>query len=520
MHHAIEVDLIVVLRHKGHKDGEKMSTTWKVLEKHLEKSKALEAALTLFSWDSETLAPKASNENTSKFIGILSAEQYHAIMNDEVRSLLVKLEEQENFEKLTNVQQKIIQKLREQFDELEKISPEDYQDYCELESRSYVIWEEAKEKSDFKIFEPTLKKVIEYRKKFAKACAKPGESPYDYLLRQNEECFNQKFLDQFFEELKETIVPLLKKAKEKEATIAKDYNTLYYDPLKQEKFCHFLAEYIGFDFERGVIAESAHPFTTNFHNKDVRITNHFYDHNLESAMFSVIHEGGHALYEMGIRDDISMTMLGTGTSMGMHESQSRLYENIIGRSKSFWKPIYPKLQETFKEQLGEVSLETFVQGINKAMPSLVRTEADELSYTLHIIIRYEIEKELFADEIEVEDLPSIWNQKYEEYLGVTPSNDAEGVLQDVHWAGGMFGYFPSYALGSAIAAQMMAHMKKIMPIDTYLEEGNLAAIREYLDEHVHQYGRLKNTNEILMDMMGEPLSAHYFTDYLKDKFEI
>ena len=226
---------------------------------------------------------------------------------------------------------------------------------------------------------------------------------------------------------------------------------------------------MGFDFTKGVIGESAHPFTTNLHNHDVRISNHFYENNLESAIFSAIHETGHAMYEMGIEDEITLTLIGTGTSMGMHESQSRFWENVIGRSEAFWKPIYPKLQDTFPEQLGEVSLKQFIKGCNKIEPGLIRTDADELSYCLHIMVRYELEKKLISGKCKVKQLEELWADQYEELLGVRPQNAAEGVLQDIHWAGGDLGYFPSYAIGTAVAAQIYYHLKEVMPLEQYLE---------------------------------------------------
>lgn len=235
-------------------------------------------------------------------------------------------------------------------------------------------------------------------------------------------------------------------------------------------------------------------------------------------MFSVIHEGGHALYELGVDDALTLTPVGGGTSMGVHESQSRFYENILGRSEAFWKPLFEKLKENYPEVLPDVDLKDFIRGINKAEPGPIRTEADELTYPLHIIIRYEIEKMLMEDLISVDELPRIWNEKYKEYLGVTPKNDTEGVLQDVHWSGGAFGYFPSYAIGNAVAAQIYAYMHNEVNVKECLEKGNLVPIREYLREHIHCFGSTKNMNELLIAMTGEPLNAEYYTKYLTEKY--
>ena len=495
-----------------------MNTTYETLKVYLDKAQAFNTALSLLYWDNATLAPKEAIQNTAKMIGILSAESFGIIINDEVRELLETLESKDEFETLSDIEKSIVKHLRKSYDQLEKIPPKEYQEYTELLALADSIWQSAKENKDFNEFAPTLKSIVEYSRKFASYRRKDNEDLYDILLQDYEECFNRNSLDKFFDSIKEEIVPLLKKVVAKNHTIDKNYNYQMFDITKQKEFSHYLAEYIGFDFSKGVLAESAHPFTTNLHNHDVRITNHYHKDNLESAIFSVIHESGHGMYEMGIADEITQTLVGGGTSMGMHESQSRLYENIIGRSKEFWTPIYDKLINLFPEELKSVSLDQFIRGINKAEPGLIRTEADELSYTLHVIIRYEIEKMLLSGEIEVEELPRVWNEKYEEYLGITPANDAEGVLQDVHWSGGSFGYFPSYAIGSAMAAQIFHHMKKQMPVEEYLLQGNLTPIKEYLNEHIHQYGMMKNSNEILINLMGEELNAKYFTDYLVSKY--
>jgi carboxypeptidase Taq len=265
------------------------------------------------------------------------------------------------------------------------------------------------------------------------------------------------------------------------------------------------------------MAVSAHPFTTNLHNRDVRITTHYTD-RVDSSLFSVIHEAGHGIYEMGIRDELTLTMAGQGASMGMHESQSRFFENIIGRSRAFWEPVYGKVQSLFPEKLGNVPLDRFVEAVNKVEPGLIRTEADELSYSLHVLIRYEIEKMLIEEDLEVEKLPEIWADKYEEYLGVRPKNPAEGVLQDIHWSQGSFGYFPSYALGSAFGAQIYYHMKKVMDFDGLLQKGEIGTIRAYLREHIHQYGKMKTSREILFNMTGEDFKPEYYVRYLKEKY--
>ncbi|BCN32013.1 carboxypeptidase M32 [Anaeromicropila herbilytica] len=495
-----------------------MSKTFELLQPYLDKDMALNTALTLLSWDMETLAPSGGMDYTAKAVGVLALESFNTLINEDVNSLLTKLETPDEQAGLDEVEKAIVKKLRKNYNDLKVIPAEEFKAYSELQATASNVWAQAKEKNDYNHFAPVLKKLIDFQRKFIGYRYQGEGNRYDVLLDDYEPGFTVEILDKFFNEVKETIIPLVQKVSANKDKVDNSFNYRTYNIEKQKEFCHFMAEYIGFDFNRGVIAESAHPFTTNLHNHDVRITNHFLENNLESAIFSVIHETGHALYEMQIDDRLTQTVLGSGTSMGAHESQSRFFENNIAKSTDFWLPVYPKLQEAFKEELKDVSLEDFIKGINQSTNSLIRTEADELTYCLHILIRYEIEKMMFNNEVEVEELPEIWNKKYEEYLGIRPETDSEGVLQDIHWACGNYGYFASYAIGSAVAAQIYAHMNKVMPVEQYLREGNLTPVREFLKENIHKYGMLKKTNELLKDMMGEELNAKYFTDYLTEKF--
>lgn len=495
-----------------------MGKAFEQLQPYLDKDMALTTALTLLEWDNETLAPADSITNTSKAIGILSQEQFEAIINNDVKNILKELESEEEYDKLSQKEKAIIKQLKRTIRQLEDIPSREYKEYSELSAVAPAIWAKAREHNSYEEFAPTLGKLIEYKKRFAGYRQKKGEELYNILLDDYEEGINMDFLDNFFERVKEEVLPLLREVSKHNDTISKAYNTLSYPVEGQREFCRWISTYIGFDFNRGVLAESAHPFTTNLHNKDVRITTNYHEHNLESSIFSVIHESGHAIYEMGISDKLTQTIAGTGVSMGVHESQSRFFENVVGRSYEFWKPVYSRLVSTFPEQLNSVPLEDFIRGINKAEPGAIRIEADELTYTLHIMIRYEIEKMIFKDEVSLEDLPKVWDDKYEEYLGVRPASAAQGILQDVHWSCGNFGYFPSYAIGNAIAAQLYYHMKSIMPFDKYLLEGDIKPIVEYLKENIHRYGTIKNMKELLTDIMNEELNVDYYIRYLKEKY--
>lgn len=277
---------------------------------------------------------------------------------------------------------------------------------------------------------------------------------------------------------------------------------------------------LGYDFDAGRLDETVHPFEITLNRNDVRVTTKYDEHDFRTAIFGTIHECGHAIYEQNISQEYEGTLLCSGTSMGIHESQSLFYENFVGRNKGFWSRYFTKLKDHSKEQFNDVSLDEYYVAINESKPSLIRIEADELTYCLHIMIRYEIEKGLFNDDISVEELPQIWNEKYEEYLGITPPNDAQGVLQDVHWAGGSFGYFPSYALGYMYAAQIKNAMLKDLPnFDELIETGQFEEIKDWLTYKIHQFGRTKQPLEIMNDVTGEELNAQHLIEYLEEKYQ-
>lgn len=492
-----------------------MNKNFEKLKDYMDKGIALSAAMGLFEWDNETLAPSAAIENTSKIMGILAKENHEALINDEVRELFAGLE---NAEDLTETEKLIVKKMQKEFKKLSAVTAKEYKDYNELTAKSANAWATAKENNDFSGFAPYLEKIIAFNKKTAKNRVEDRTSPYDVLLEDFEEGFTTEVLDKFFGELKEGILPLADKIKEKEDTVRADFLRKSYDIEKQKEFNRFIAEYIGFDFNKGVIAESEHPFTTGWHNNDVRITTHYYENMPESAIFSTIHESGHALYEMNVADKYTLSVLGGGTSMGVHESQSRFMENFIGRSKAFWEPVYPKLQEYFPENLKDISLDDFVKAVNRVEHGFIRTEADELTYSLHIIIRYEIEKQFMEGELDINEIPREWNKKYREYLGITPENVSEGVLQDIHWSQGSIGYFPSYALGNAFAAQFYHKMNEAFDVDEALRAGNIGRVTTWLRENIHQYGATKNATELLRDVTGEELNTKYYIDYLTKKY--
>ncbi|RBP89050.1 carboxypeptidase Taq [Cytobacillus firmus] len=482
---------------------------------YVKKMTAYNEAIGLMYWDMRTGAPKQGLEQRSEVIGMISSEVFKMSTSEEMAAYIAKLSGQEN---LTEVTLKTLEECKKDYDRNKKIPAEEYTEYVILQSKSESIWEDAKSRSDFEMFQPYLEKLVEMNKRFISYWGYGGNK-YNTLLDMYEPGVTVETLDQVFGQLREKIVPLVHQISESQNKPDTSFLFEHFAKDKQRDFSLKVLEQMGYNFKAGRLDETVHPFATGLNPGDVRVTTKYDETDFRTAVFGTIHEGGHALYEQNISPDLVGTPLCSGTSMGIHESQSLFYENFVGRHFSFWKRNYDLLKEYASGQFDDVPIDTFYRAINESKPSLIRIEADELTYPLHIIIRYEIEKGLFNDEIEVKDLPAIWNEKYEQYLGLKPENDGAGILQDVHWAGGSFGYFPSYALGYMYAAQLKNTMLRDLPnYDELLEEGNLLPIKEWFTQNVHQFGKMKKPLEILNDVTGEGLNAQHLIDYLYDKY--
>lgn len=471
-------------------------------------------ALGVVELDAATAAPSGSWEGRGVTTGILSEVMHHLIADPQNGELLAYL--QAHADQLDAVQLREVEVLNRNFQQMNRIPADEFVAFNVLKNEAQASWEKAKNSNDFSIFKPYLEKVVEYQKKFA-GYYNASIPAYDALLNEYEEGMTMDVLDAFFAELRSTIIPLVEKIRAQEPKNHPFVQRSYPAGI-QRKFADFLMESMHLDRNHCAIAESEHPFTVNFNNKDVRITTHYYENNFLSSMFSVIHEGGHALYELGADDKFNHTLLYGGVSMGIHESQSRFYENLIGRSKAFAAYVLPKLQELFPEQMADVDLDTFYRSINHVQPSQIRIEADELTYCLHIMVRYELEKQLISGTLAVKDVPTAWNRLYEEYLGVPVPDDAAGCLQDIHWSCGDLGYFPSYALGSAYGAQMLSVMQQELGnVYTDVEQGNLSRITGWLRQHIHQHASFKKPGQLFEDACGK-FDAKYYTDYLTEKY--
>ena len=464
--------------------------------------------------DATTAAPSDTWEGRGRTMEVMSQVTYDLLANPENGELLSYLEAHSS--ELDAQARREIEVVHKNYDQIHRIPAEEYVAYSVLINDAESVWHRAKLADDFDAFAPYLEKITECNRKFA-GYFHPEMEPYDALLNEYEEGMNTGTLDAFFAQLRETIVPLIAKI-QKAPQIDDAFLYRRYPVETQRKLSDYLMAVMGIDRAHCGIAETEHPYTTNFNNKDVRITTHYYENNLVSSMFSVIHEGGHALYELGADDCYNYTALSGGVSMGIHESQSRFYENIIGRSPAFVHAVLPKLKELFPIQLEDVDEDKFYRAINKAEPSLIRTEADELTYCLHIMVRYEIEKQLIAGTLEVKDVPAEWKRLYKEYLGVDVPSDREGCLQDSHWSGGSIGYFPSYALGSAYGAQMLSKMQEeIGDIWGDVAKGDLSKVTDWLRSHIHRYASFKKPGELFESVCGK-FDAKYYTDYLTEKY--
>jgi carboxypeptidase Taq len=463
--------------------------------------------------DSVTVAPTDSNEGRSRALGVLAEAGYNIFICDDTGELLKFLSG--HMDELTDIERKEVFELSRDYERQRKIPVKDYVDYQVLLNDAQEVWHKAKAKSDFNMFAPYLEKIVDYNRRIA-AIYDSSKPAYDVLLDQYERGADMKMLDKFFAELKSTVVPLLKRVSEAKAPES-GFLDKHCPKAQQEKLSDYLMELMGLTKDHCVLGETEHPFTSEFNNKDVRITTHYFENAVASSMYSVIHEGGHALYELGVADDLQYTCLSSGTSMGIHESQSRFYENIIGRSRPFINAIFPKLCELFPEQLSGVTPDEFYRAVNKAEPSLIRTEADELTYSLHVMVRYEIEKGLIDGSLNVRDVPEKWNSLYKEYLGIDVPSDKEGCLQDSHWSGGGIGYFPSYSLGSAYGAQMLHFMERDVPdLWEKVGKGDLTPVTKWLREKIHRHGTMKEPNELMAQFGG--FDPKYYTAYLTEKF--
>ncbi|SDZ58398.1 carboxypeptidase Taq [Evansella caseinilytica] len=475
-------------------------------------------AIGVLAWDLRTGAPKKGVEQRSEVLGMLSSEVFRMHTSAEMKSYLLELREGKVWEQLDDVTKKTVAECEKVLKKLTNVPEKEYEQYVILTAKAESAWEEAKHNADFSAFRPYLEQIVDYNRKYVEWVGYEGNK-YNALLDDYEPGLTVDIIDEVFGKLREEIVPLVKAVADSAYQPKTDFLFHRFPAAKQRDVSIEILKSMQYDFDAGRLDTTVHPFAIGLNPGDVRVTTKYDEHDFRSAVFGTIHEGGHALYEQNIDTKFVGTPLCTGTSMGIHESQSLFWENFVGRNKAFWEKHYDLLKQHSAGQFDGVDVDAFYRGINVAGPSFIRIEADEMTYSLHIILRYELEKALINGDLEVKDLPAAWNDKMEELLGIRPANDAEGVLQDVHWAGGSFGYFPSYALGYVYAAQLKNAMdKELSNFEQLLREGSLGPVKQWLTANVHQHGKSKQPLEILADVTGEGVNATHLIDYLKAKY--
>ncbi len=471
-------------------------------------------ALGCLNYDGETVAPRNSAPARGETMAFLSGIIHEKVTAPETGELLDTI--LAHGDGLSLKDRRRAQVLKEQRDDLTLVPAREYMAYQQLMAEAMQVWHDAKLASDYAAYAPYLDKIIAYNRRFAarKDANKPA---YDVLLDGYEKGLSHEALDPFFALLRDELTPVIlevaKRPRPDTAFLQQSY------PIHlQRRFTDRVMQIMGISRDDCAVGETEHPFTEGFNKHDVRITTHYHEDSVLSNLFSVVHEGGHALYELGVGDELQGTALAGGSSMSIHESQSRFYENLIGRSRPFCEVLLPELKALFPEQMAGVDVEKLYRAANLSEPSLIRTEADELTYSIHVMIRYELEKAMISGDLETADIPGEWNRMYREYLGVAVPDDRRGVLQDSHWSFGAIGYFPSYALGSAYGVQMLANMEKDIDVWGAVRGGDLTPITAWLGEKIHRHGQLLTPGELVESGCGGPFDPHCYVNYLKEKY--
>lgn len=478
----------------------------------------LSQAAAVLGWDQETMMPPKGADFRATQQATLHGVIHERLTAPRLGELLAELEEPTAQQELSPVDQAIVRVIRRDYDRTTKLPASLVRELALATTRGVESWRRARRESRWETFAPDLRRIVELKRHEA-ACIGFQDVAYDALLDQFEPGATTAQLRSLFSALRAETVALLGLIDRAPRRLSRAILEQPYDPAKQRQFGELILRQMGFDFDAGREDVSAHPFTTSFGPTDVRITTRYDDHDLGVALYATIHEGGHALYDQGIPLELARTGLGECASLGIHESQSRLWENIIGRSLPFWTFALPRLRELFPTQLEGVTPEGMVEAVNRVARSLIRVEADEVTYNLHIILRFEIEWRLIGGEVNVDDLPSLWNQMMEQYVGVTPPNDALGVLQDTHWASGLFGYFPTYTLGNLYAAQLWMRIRQEIPeVEAQLAAGQFQSVLRWLRDRIHRHGRMLTPAQLIEQATGEPLNPAYLVGYLNQKY--
>lgn len=472
-------------------------------------------AASVLGWDQQVNMPPGGGEARGQQLATLSKIAQEKFTSDEMGQLLEDL--QKDYTDPETDEGAILRVASRAYDKARRVPPEFVAEQAIAATKAFEAWVEAKGKSDFSIFQPFLEKNVELVKRYV-AFFPPADHPYDVLLDDYEPGMKTAEVKEIFNNLRPKQVSLLKAISEAKQ-VKDDFLHKKYNEQKIWNFSEKIIAKFGYDFNRGRQDKAPHPFETTFSVNDVRITNRFEPGNPLATLFSAMHECGHALYELGVAQEYERTPLESGTSLAVHESQSRMWENLVGRSFPFWEHFFPEIKKTFPSQLDGVSLKTFYKGINKVEPSFIRVNADEATYNMHIMLRLELEIGMVDGSIAIKDLPEIWNEKMRDYLGITPPSDALGVLQDIHWSYGSIGYFSTYALGNIVSAQLWERINKdIKDLGEQIRKGQFSVLREWLRENVHKYGHKYDPQDLVQKITGSKIDSAAYVRYLTKKY--
>ncbi|MBP5270678.1 MAG: carboxypeptidase M32 [Clostridia bacterium] len=474
-----------------------------------------EHALSIVNFDFETVCPGRAKEDESEVINLLDGELFALLSSEEMKSLILELYRRRD-ELDDPLDRTLAEHLYEDLRKIINVSPELDRRSSEIFSGAYIAWERAKQAADYSLFRESLEKAVGVQKELIATRSDRSPDDYDEMLGDCEPGMLQADLDPFFERLKSGLIDLLGSIKKSRKVIREDFLRRPVPIWRQEAFSRYLLETIGYDLSRGAVATTEHPFTLGIARQDVRVTTHYHEDDVFSNMYSIIHEGGHAIFMQNEPAEDHDHYINDRVTNGMHESVSRFFENVVGRSRAFIHLIYPEFQKLFPE-IADVSERELYEGVNVVRPSLIRTEADEVTYCLHIIIRYEMEKLICSGKADFDKLNSLWADLYEEYLGIRPGNDREGILQDVHWSSGL-GYFPSYAMGNCYNAMYLERMKAEFDLDGAIGQGDFAKINGWLSENVFGKANRLSPKEWILGVAGRPISPDAFLSYLRNKY--
>ena len=475
-------------------------------------------AAAVLGWDQRTYMPPRGGAARAAQQATLSKIRHEMFVSQHTRELLAAAQaEGKNLDADSDDAAYLRVAVRD-FDKATKVPTPLVVELARTTSLAEEVWATARQNNDFTAFAPWLEKILHLKRQYAQAIGY-AEHLYDALLDDYEQGLTVRQLDPILADLKAQTVPLVQAIAQRGAAISTELLTREYDEAAQQAFCERILRACGFDFTRGRLDRTVHPFCTSFSVDDVRITTRYERAWLPGALFGCLHEMGHAFYEMNVSPAYEGNLLSGGVSLGVHESQSRLWENLVGRSRGFWSGYYPELQRAFPRQLGAVTLEDFHRAINRVAPSLIRVEADEVTYNLHIILRYEMEVELLEGRLAVADAPAAWNARMVQYLGITPPTDREGILQDVHWSAGLMGYFPTYTLGNILSVQIyQAALARHPSIPDEIARGQFKTLFDFLRNNLHRYGRKYPPPDLIRRATGQPLTVEPYVSYLKTKF--